>query len=87
MKKLSRLKLNQLSMADLEKKEMSILKGGGCCACACAGPSPSATNSSTNDAYDYGQSGGGGNCACECCGDDYDLVIIDGMNNAAAATA
>ena len=71
MKKLGKLKLNHLDKANLENKEMNLLKGGNCCACACAGPSPSATNSSYNDAYDYGQSGGnGGPCACACCGMD-----------------
>ena len=70
MKKLGKFKLNQLDKANLENKEMNLLKGGGCCACACAGPSPSATNSSVNDSYDYGQSGGGGSCSCACCGMD-----------------
>jgi natural product precursor len=68
MKNLGKLKLNQLSKVDLEKREMNFLKGGGCCACACAGSYPETTNEATNDSFGYGQSGGGGNCECACCG-------------------
>ena len=37
MKKLGKLKLNQFSKAELEKREMNALKGGCSCACPCAG--------------------------------------------------
>lgn len=35
MKKLKKLKLNVLSEASLEDKEMNALKGGICCTCSC----------------------------------------------------
>ena len=37
MKKLGKLKLNQLSKADLKKKELNHIKGGCLCSCAYAG--------------------------------------------------
>jgi natural product precursor len=37
MKKLNSLKLNQLSKAEMEQREMNSLKGGAC-ACVCGGP-------------------------------------------------
>jgi len=36
MKILGKLKLNQLSKAELEKREMNILVGGYACICPCA---------------------------------------------------
>jgi natural product precursor len=58
MKKLSKLKLNQLSKTELEKREMNMLNGGTCactgagtpCSCAYEGP-----QCSSNDSY-YGGS-------------------------------
>ena len=36
MKKICKLKLNQLSKNDMEKREMNNLRGGGdCCGCGC----------------------------------------------------
>lgn len=36
MKKLGKLKLNQINKSELEQKQMSLLKGGGyTCNCAC----------------------------------------------------
>ena len=35
MKKIERLKLNQLSISELEKKQMNPLKGGDSCDCTC----------------------------------------------------
>ncbi|MFV0271364.1 MAG: TIGR04149 family rSAM-modified RiPP [Macellibacteroides fermentans] len=37
MKTLGKLKLNQFRKAELEKREMNILKGGCSCKCACSG--------------------------------------------------
>ena len=52
------LKLNQLSKAELEKKEMSYIRGGDCsCNCACGGSSSTTANSGAN--LSYGVSGGG----------------------------
>lgn len=41
MKKLGKLKLNQLSKAELENREMNALRGGDCsgCTCVCMGSS------------------------------------------------
>ena len=57
MKKLSKLKLNQLSQAQLDEHEMNVLKGGGTpgdCCCACKyvnyGGSSSADNDAANNA-------------------------------------
>ena len=68
MKKLSKIKLTQLSQNELESRQMGSLLGGGCCACACAGLSSDIMNNYFNDEGGYGQSGGSGNCACGCCG-------------------
>lgn len=52
MKRLSSLKLNQISMTEMEKREMGILKGGTCvcacstgCSCLYAGPQCSSCDS------------------------------------------
>jgi natural product precursor len=39
MKNLGKLKLNQLSKAELENREMNVLRGGACdgCTCVCMG--------------------------------------------------
>lgn len=56
MKHLNKLKLNQLAKADLAKREMNALLGGGtpgCCVCGClyenSGGSSSSSNSGAND--------------------------------------
>ena len=36
MKKLGKLKLNQISKNQLEDKKMDLLKGGGTCTCSCS---------------------------------------------------
>jgi natural product precursor len=52
MKKLSKLKLNVLSEANLLEKEMNILKGGNFCTCSCYyegnGGSSSGSNMNAN---------------------------------------
>lgn len=57
MNVLKKLKLRQLTQADLAKREMNALLGGGtpgCCTCGCLyyyyGGSASSSNSSTNKA-------------------------------------
>lgn len=53
MKKLSSLKLNQISENEMAKREMNLLRGGSCtngCSCAYAGP-----QCSSGDSY-YGGS-------------------------------
>jgi natural product precursor len=51
MKTLSKLKLTQISMADLEKREMNKLLGGAnCCVCTCNG-TPSTSLGTGNSEY------------------------------------
>lgn len=61
MKKIERLKLNQLSKTELERRELNNLKGGtNCCICGCQGPSGSVDNSNANIAGNkYSPDGGG----------------------------
>ena len=60
MKKLSKLRLTQLSMAELEARQMNALKGGQLCTCSCYyvndEGSPSGSNSFAN--YNLGTNGG-----------------------------
>ena len=66
MKKLGKIKLNQLSKAEMEKRELSKLMGGENCECGCAGPSSTYWNSTTNDDYGYSDSYGEPNfCGCD----------------------
>lgn len=52
MKLLSKLKLNQLSKNELEKREMLHLNGGDCfCTCACSGSSSTDDNCDANHTY------------------------------------
>lgn len=60
MKKLSKLKLNQLSKAELEKRQLNALRGGNecfSCVCSCYGGSdaysatPIASHSNTANVY------------------------------------
>lgn len=37
MKTLKKIKLTQLSKAEMDEREMNSLKGGGCDTCSCAG--------------------------------------------------
>lgn len=70
MKTISKLKLNQLSKAELERRDLNQIKGGECCcSCACAGPSSTSDNARSNQGYgvagdkEYGS--GSGLCWCE----------------------
>ena len=82
-KKIKKLKLSQVSKADLEYKQMQQLIGGlECCACACGGPSSTYWNSSFNDAANYGGSGNGTEkCACCCDGPGDVWAQWAGLNN------
>lgn len=61
MKELKQIKLTQLSKAELSKKEMNkVLGGGSCCACGCQGPSSSFDNANANQALGIMGPGGGG---------------------------
>jgi len=75
MKSLSRLKLNQISKAELEKREMNSLLGGRGYQCCC-GCDPTIgeteTNARCNVLYDYTISlgwGEGNNDKCACWSD------------------
>ncbi len=65
MKKLSKLKLNELSTAELNEREMCRLLGGGtpgCCQCGCnyansGGSSTSANDSANNAGGKYSDAG------------------------------
>ena len=49
MKKLGKIKLDQLNKAELSEKELNRLLGGeNCCLCACAGPSGPVDNFNAN---------------------------------------
>lgn len=66
MKKLSKLKLNALSDANLQDREMNTLKGGNIsrsCGCGCHGSSSEQDNAQQNSNYGYAQSYGG-NVVC-----------------------
>ncbi len=58
MKKLGKLKLNQISKVELEKRELNILKGGVLCACACAGSNCSCAYAGIQDGPDDSYYGG-----------------------------
>lgn len=62
MKSIGKLKLNQLSKAELENREMNELRGGEqCCICGCRSDSSTSWNSQFNiaDSYTPGDGGGG----------------------------
>lgn len=60
MKQFSKLKLSQLSKAELKKREMSqILGGGSCCGCGCSGPSSMEDNYTANYYGGFPESSGG----------------------------
>lgn len=49
MKKLGKIKLDQLNKAELSEKELNRFLGGeNCCLCACAGPSGPVDNFNAN---------------------------------------
>lgn len=64
MKSIGKLKLNMLSKAEMEKREMNNLRGGDC-GCGCnyggSGGSSAQDNAYANQASGYTQSGGGNN--------------------------
>ena len=67
MKKISKIKLTQLSKAELEKREQQQLLGGcgECCGCGCNGPSSTKDNAEYNWNAGYSQSYSGEKwCAC-----------------------
>lgn len=53
MKKLIKLKLNQLCNSELKKREMNTIKGGKCCVCGCRGISSDWDNGNANVAHGY----------------------------------
>lgn len=63
MKAISRLKITQLSKAELSKRELNRLVGGErCCLCGCQGPSSTSDNKGANNsggASGYYSPGGG----------------------------
>ncbi|NHB69820.1 rSAM-modified peptide [Bacteroidales bacterium M08MB] len=66
---MKKLKLNQLSKAELENREMSAIKGGNCCGCGChyeGQPGGSSTTSNRDANYKYGYDSVGGNIDCRC---------------------
>lgn len=66
MKQIGKLKLNQLSKAELNEREMNFIKGGSCsCGChyAGSGGSSSCENSQANLDYSYTSYGGGKTCS------------------------
>ncbi len=67
MKKIGKLKLNQLSKAELEKHEMKNVLGGtpSGCQCGCGGPSSVGDNCSANGSYGYTETYGTPQC-CSC---------------------
>ena len=65
MKKLGKIKLNQLSKVELEKRALKFFVGGNCCGCGCNGPSSDFDNLNANYKSNYTQSYGGENyCSC-----------------------
>lgn len=77
MKKISKLRLNQLSEIKLQDREMNELRGGEwCCSCSCYwagnGGSSSNDNSKANyNSHDQNYSNQGSNCYNYCCNDTY----------------
>ena len=59
MKKLSKLKLNMLSDANLRDKEMNGLRGGGNCYCSCYYANSGGSSSDANMGANYDKSGTG----------------------------
>jgi natural product precursor len=63
MKKIGKLKLNQLSKAELKVKELNNLLGGfDPCGCGCQGTSSNDDNEEANNKYGYDS--GGDSCDC-----------------------
>lgn len=65
MKKLSKLRLNQISKVSLNERQMNVIRGGDpCCGCGCHGPSSTVDNQNANAANGYGSVGGSTYCWC-----------------------
>ena len=62
MKKLKKIKLNQLNHAEMEDRAMNMLRGGNTCGCGCDGPSGDEDNYSSN--WDGNLYSPGGNQHC-----------------------
>jgi natural product precursor len=68
MKKLQNLKIYQLEKAQMSKRELQFLRGGGTpgdCRCGCNGPSSLEDNFLANKEYGYTETYGGAWC-CSC---------------------
>lgn len=57
MKKLSKIKLTNLSQEDLADREMNALRGGHNCGCACSSTSKATNHSSNEDRDLHSQEG------------------------------
>ena len=68
MKKIGKLKLNQIEKKEMGNREMNQLTGGESCGCGCHGSSSTTSNANANWNYSYSQSGGG-NTQCASWGD------------------
>jgi|BioPla2DNA2_1021312.scaffolds.fasta_scaffold139630_2 natural product precursor len=69
MKQIERLKLNQLSKEELQKRELKQIKGGNLCKCCCgyAGePGGSLTTSNMTANYNAGHTSSYGEEFCYC---------------------
>jgi len=70
MKTIGKIKLNQLSKAEIEKRELCNMRGGQCCGCGChysggGGGSSAQGNMSANWASGYGSYGGNIGCTTD----------------------
>ncbi|MDR2921365.1 MAG: TIGR04149 family rSAM-modified RiPP [Tannerella sp.] len=59
MNEMKKLKLTRLSKAELDKKDMNKLRGGGCCICGCYGPSGTGDNAGYNNSGSLSSPWGG----------------------------
>lgn len=75
MKKLSNLKLNQLTKIEMEKRQLKYLVGGNDCTCGCHYSGQGGSSLSSNDSANYTgdkYSYGGGNPSCSPCSNNRD---------------
>ena len=87
MKNLGKLKLNQISKVELEKREMNFLRGGGCstsCQCTYGG-----AMTMDNDSASYETQACNCTCSCPCTDEDYRSasVSVQGAYNQSATQA
>jgi natural product precursor len=67
MKQIGKLKLNQLSKAELNEREMNLIKGGACgCGCLYANSGGSSTSSNDSANYQSGYTSPGSNYGSSC---------------------